>query len=81
MMRPKQIPPDDYIIYPEEEEIAQMSEITDEDIDAMDQKWLDALEEFGDGSPEEIKAFRLGKRMRYRAMYLDRIRSQNVQND
>lgn len=80
MMSPKQIPPDDYISYPEEE-IAQMSEITDEDIDAMDQKWQDALEEFGEGSPEEIKAFRLGKRMRYRAMYLDRIRGQNVQND
>ena len=81
MMSPKQIPPDDYISYPEEEEIAQMSEITDEDIDAMDQKWQEAWEQFGERSPEAIKAFRLAKRMRYRAMYLDRIRGQNVQND
>ena len=76
-MSSKQIPPDEFIIYPEEEEIAQMSEITDENIDAMDRKWQDALERFGQDSPEAKKAFRLAKRMRYRRMYFDKVRGQN----
>ena len=76
MMSSKQIPPDEFIIYPEEE-IAQMSEITDEDIDAMDQKWQDALKKIGEGSSEEIKAFRLSKRLRYHRMYFDKVRGQN----
>ncbi|RKU14254.1 hypothetical protein C6502_01290 [Candidatus Poribacteria bacterium] len=74
-MAPEQ---DEYINYPEEQEIANLPEVTDEMIDEYDQRWQDALEQFGDGSPEEIKAFRLGKRLRYHAMYLDRVRAQNV---